>query len=313
MLNLIRNEWLKLWSKKATWVMVVLVALLMIGSAGITKWVNNQTDSVENWKQDSQTKITFFEQELENPNLANDVLQADKDSLAMEKYRLDQDVAPISSNSIKGFISNIPNMLSIITLFSVIVAAGIVASEFSQGTIKMLLTRPVKRWKILTSKLLTVGIFAIVMSIILFVFGVIGAYIFFDSVPGMNLDVVNGQVIEVSFWGRVLLLTGLSLVNVFVIGTLAFMIGSVFRSSSLAIGISIFLMFMGVTITSVLARFDFAKYILFANTNLTQYIGGSHPIIEGLTMPFSIAVILVYVIVFLGISYWSFTKRDVTA
>jgi ABC-2 type transport system permease protein len=35
--------------------------------------------------------------------------------------------------------------------------------------------------------------------------------------------------------------------------------------------------------------------------------------IEGLTMPFSIAVILVYVIVFLVISYWSFMKRDVTA
>jgi ABC-2 type transport system permease protein len=313
LLNLIRNEWLKLWSKKATWVMVVLVALLMIGSAGITKWVNNQTDSVENWKQNSQAKITYFEQEIENPNLSNDVLQGDKDSLAIEKYRLDQDVAPISSNSINGFISSIPNMLSIITLFTVIVAAGIVASEFSQGTIKMLLTRSVKRWKILTSKLLTVGIFAIVMSIILFVFGVIGAYIFFDSVPGMYLDVVNGQVIEVSFWGRVLLLTGLSLVNVFVIGTLAFMIGSVFRSSSLAIGISIFLMFMGVTITSMLARFDFAKYILFANTNLTQYIGENHPIIDGLTMPFSIAVVLIYVIVFLVISYLSFIKRDVTA
>lgn len=313
MLNLIRNEWLKLWSKKATWVMVGLVAVLMIGSAGLTKWVINQNDTVENWKQESKAKITFFENELENPNLSTELLQGYKDSLAIEKYRLDQNVAPISSDSIHGFISTIPNTTSIITLFSVIVAAGIVASEFSQGTIKMLLTRPVKRWKILTSKLLTVGIFAIVMSVILLVFGVIGAYIFFDSVPGMSLDVVNGQIIEVSFWGRLLLLTGLSLVNVFVIGTLAFMIGSVFRSSSLAIGVSIFLMFMGVTITAMLARFNFAKYILFANTDLTQYIGENQPMIGGLTMPFSIAVILVYVMVFLVISYWSFMKRDVTA
>ena len=45
---------------------------------------------------------------------------------------------------------------SIVVLLTVIVAAGIVASEFSQGTIKMLLSRPVKRWKILTSKYLTV-------------------------------------------------------------------------------------------------------------------------------------------------------------
>ncbi|QFG00898.1 ABC transporter permease [Psychrobacillus glaciei] len=313
MLNLIRNEWLKLWSKKATWVMVVLVALLMIGFAGINKWINNQSESRVDWKQDSQEKITTSEGQLAIPNLTKDQKQQFKESIEVEKYRLEHNIAPIDLDEEKYFISDIPGMLSIITLFTVVVAAGIVASEFSQGTIKMLLTRPVKRWKILTSKLITVGIFAIVMTMVLFIVGVISGYIFFDSIGGKELELVNGQIVVVSFWGRLLLLTGLSLINVFVIGTLAFMIGSVFRSSSLAIGISIFLMFMGVNIVMILSRFEFVKYVLFANTNLSQYIGNNHPMIEGQTMLFSIAVILVYVIVFLVISYWSFTKRDVTA
>lgn len=293
--------------------MVVLVALLMIGFAGINKWINNQPESRVDWKLSSQENISSLEGQLAIPGLTKEQKKQFKETIEVEKYRLERNVAPIDFDEEKSFISNIPGMLSIITLFTVVVAAGIVASEFSQGTIKMLLTRPVKRWRILTSKLITVGIFAVLMTVVLFIVGVISGYIFFDSIGGKELEVVNGQIVVVSFWGRLLLLTGLSLINVFVIGTLAFMIGSVFRSSSLAIGISIFLMFMGVTITSVLARFDFAKYILFANTNLTQYIGENHPLIAGLTMPFSIMVILVYVIAFLVVSYWSFIKRDVTA
>ena len=293
--------------------MVILTALLMIGSAGITKWVQNQNAPIENWKQTSMNQVVMLEGQLNNPSLSEDQQEKLQNQLAIEKYRLDQDVAPISPQSVNGFVSSVSDMMSIITLFTVVVAAGIVASEFSQGTIKMLLTRPVKRWKILTSKLLTVGIFAIFASFILLVFGIIGGYIFFDSMPGTSLDVVNGEVVTVSFWGRVLLLMVLALVNVFVIGTLAFMIGSVFRSSSLAIGISIFLMFMGVNITFLLSRFSFAKYILFANTDLSQYIGDAEPFISGLTMPFSITIILIYVTVFLVISYVSFIKRDVSA
>lgn len=293
--------------------MIILVALLMIGSAGITKWVQNQSEPTGDWKQDSKGQVMYLEGEIANANLSTDQLNRFKDQLAVEKYRLEHDIAPVSQGSVNGFIGSVPDMLSVITLFTVIVAAGIVATEFSQGTIKMLLTRPVKRWKILTSKLLTVGIFAIVMSAILLLFGVIGGYIFFESIPGTNLEVVNGSVVEISYWGRLLLLIALSLVNVFVIGMLAFMIGSVFRSSSLAIGISIFLMFMGVNITFLLSRFEFAKYILFANTDLGQFIGNRQPMIDGLTMPFSIVVVLVYVIIFLFISYWSFMKRDVTA
>ncbi|WP_342599488.1 ABC transporter permease [Psychrobacillus sp. FSL H8-0483] len=316
MLNLIRNEWMKLWSKKATWVMVVLIALLMIGSAGIFKWIKSPIGEspTDDWKIASQEQVKLLESQLTDPNLSKEELQDLKDSITVEKHRLEKDIAPITSESVKGFINEIPGMLSVITLFTVVVAGGIVASEFSQGTIKMLLTRPVSRGKILTSKLLTVGLYAVFMASISLLVGIIAAYIFFDSSPGTSLEVVNGKVVEVSFWVRLLLLMGLSLVNVLVIGMLAFMVGSVFRSSSLAIGISIFLMFAGVNITYMLAfKFELAKYILFANTNLTQYIGNGQPLIDGMTMSFSIAVVSVYMLVFLVISYWSFIKRDVAA
>ena len=279
--------------------MTILLVLLMLASAGLVKWVYSIDIS----------------QSSEGETITVEEMTAISEGPELTKYRTDNNLSPIVDDSAQGFINGLPNMMSVVTLFTVVVAGGIVASEFSQGTIKMLLTRPMKRWKILTSKLITVGLFAIMMSIVLLVSGIIFGYIFFDNVPGTQLELVDGKVVEVSYWGRLLLLTALSLVNVFVIGSLAFMIGSVFRSSSLAIGISIFLMFAGVQVTQILAmlEFEFPKYIIFANTNLSQFIGTNTPLIESMTLSFSIIIIVVYLLIFLVTSYWSFTKRDVTA
>ncbi|WP_249661959.1 ABC transporter permease, partial [Lysinibacillus fusiformis] len=51
--------------------------------------------------------------------------------------------------------------LTLVTLFTVITAASIVSSEFSTGTIKMLLTRPMSRAKVFTSKLLSTFLFGL--------------------------------------------------------------------------------------------------------------------------------------------------------
>ncbi len=308
MLNLIRNEWLKLWTKKGTWVMVILIAVLMVASAGIGKWMSTMGEQTD-WKQTASLELKTIDQEL-NSGVDSSNL---KDQKRILEHRIENNLPPVQPYTAQEYILDVPSMLSIVTLFTVIVGAGMIATEFSTGTIKMLLTRPVKRWKILASKLLTMSLFATVLTAITLGLGIITSYLFFDNTPAYILEATNGEIIEISFWGRVLLLTVLSLVNVLVISVMAFMIGSVFRSSSLAIGISIFLLFMGTNITYLLSmKFEFAKYILFANTDLSQFIGGE-PFIEGLTLPFSISVLVIYTVVFLVISFVTFNKRDITA
>src|SRR5699024_3977807 len=51
--------------------------------------------------------------------------------------------------------------LSIISLFTIIIAAGVVAHEFRWGTIKLLLIRPISRSAILLSKYISVLLFAL--------------------------------------------------------------------------------------------------------------------------------------------------------
>lgn len=253
MLKLMQNEWMKLWHKKGTWVMVGILVIITAGMTGLMKWISTQENMGGNFTRE-------------------------------------------------GMISDPSSLGGTVLLLTVIVAAGIVASEFSQGTIKMLLTRPVKRWKILLSKFLTVNLFGMFLMLIGYVVYILLVLLLFKSGAGESA----------SIWSDSLYMLLLSFGNVFVTATFAFTVGSVFRSSSLAIGLSLFIYFTGSTISALLSQYEIAKYLLFTHMDLTQFETGMM-LIPDLTMPFSFAVLAVYIIAFLVISFTTFVKRDVTA
>lgn len=298
MLKLIQNEWIKLWNKKGTWVMVIILAVAIIGLSGLNK-LGEQYDNSE-WIKEMENDVVKVEEKLASPDLTEE----EKEDLEFERENLQESIAmgiemdqPLTRESM---IVDTYGMMSLVTLLTVIASAGILATEFSQGTIKMLLSRPVKRWKILASKYATILLFGLFLAAITYVFSVVSAFIFFPSADGNSI-----------LWGKSIYMMFLGFINVVMISTFAFMVGSVFRSTSLAIGLSLFLYFTGSVITVFLEKFEFAKYSFFAH-DLTQYETG-FKILDSNTMQFSIVVLIVYAIVFLAISFTSFIKRDITA
>src|SRR5699024_12066120 len=107
---------------------------------------------------------------------------------------------------------------------------------------------------------------------------IVGAVFFgFDS---FNPYVVISQgdgFAYVSQIGEIFAGYGYQLVNLVMMATFAFMISSIFRNSAMAIGVAIFLMFTGTSIVGIFAEYGWAKYILFANTDLKQYAHGGTP------------------------------------
>ncbi|MGF7035918.1 ABC-2 type transport system permease protein [Paenibacillus mucilaginosus] len=203
------------------------------------------------------------------------------------------------------FMGTAQNLTALATIFTVIVAGDIVASEFSWGTVKLLLIRPVSRGKILFSKYLAVLLFMTAMLVLLFVVSYFTGLVLF----GMSGAISPEQSLAV-----LLRTYALSAVELLMTATLAFMVSSVFRSSSLAIGLSIFLMFTSGTAMLVLIslRYTWAKYLLFANTDLSPYFGGGPgPLVEGMTLGFSVTMLVLYWLLLYGISWGVFTKRDV--
>ena len=66
----------------------------------------------------------------------------------------------------------------------------------------------------------------------------------------------------------------------------------------------------GSMIVGIFAERSWAKYILFANTDLKQYADGN-VLLEGMTLGFSITMLIIYYIIFLVLSWIFFVKRDV--
>ncbi|WP_336824080.1 ABC transporter permease [Sporosarcina sp. USHLN248] len=329
MLNLIQNEWMKLWNKKGTWVMVGLMIIFTSGMLFLMKWIDTQRNNWEaqpgdasisvqvdvddsGWKESAESDLAYTQARLSEEGLSKVERKELEGNAKVLEYRLANSIEPIDEFSREGLIKNPSSISGTVLLLTVIVAAGIVASEFSQGTIKMLLTRPVKRWKILTSKFITVNLFSIFLILVGYVLYIALSMILFKSGAGQELAWNGKEVVEVSVWGKSLYMLLLSFGSVFITASFAFAVGSVFRSSSLAIGLSLFIYFTGSTITMMLSKYEVAKYLLFTHMDLTVYETGMH-FIPGISLTFSLAVVAVYIVVFLAISYTTFIKRDVTA
>lgn len=217
----------------------------------------------------------------------------------MMKYVLESEM-----NHGLQFMSNSAILAPLVTIFSVIVAGDIVASEFTWGTVKLLLIRPASRGKILWAKYVSVLLFIVELLLLMLII---------SYFTGLMLFGVSGSVAPDETLPAILQGYGIKAVEIVMTATLAFMISTVFRSSSLAIGLSIFLMFVSGPIVAILVqlRYAWVKYLLFANTDLTPYFHGGKPVVPGMTLGFSLAALAAHWILFYAVSWLLFTKRDV--
>jgi ABC-2 type transport system permease protein len=269
----------------------------------------------EGWKAELLQKNQQYNKILEQPKLDKEDRTYYKQQIAINNYHLKHNIRTTDGTMWDG-VNGSANLMIVITLFTIIIVGDSVAGEFSSGTIKQLLIRPASRVKILLSKYISVLLFSMLLLLILFVTSVVVNGILYGfgymDLPliGMNGE---GQITEsnmvLNLW-KTYLFNGVSTVMYV---TFAFMISSAFRSSAMAIGITIGALFAGSIIIGALKRFDWSKYLLFANTNLTNYLTGHQPFQEGMTLSFSIGVLIVYFLVFNMISWLFFTRRDVAA
>jgi ABC-2 type transport system permease protein len=317
MINLIQNEWMKIFKRPGTYVMIALLLAVVCIFGAIEKYQDNGLKSsednrwVENLKQENAAL---------KPQMANAQTKVEKDffnrKIAINEYRIEHHIPPnTSAYHIWDYVNDASQLILLAGLFTIIISAGIVASEFNWGTVKLLLIRPISRMKILASKYVTVLLFALLTLAILFIFSsVVGAILFgFPEQSSSYLNYVDGKVTEQNMVVHLLIYYGLNSINMIMLATMAFMISSVFRNSSLAIGLSIFLLFTGSQFTQLISfKFSWAKYLLFANTDLMQYFEGT-PLVEGMTVGFSTMMLLIYFLIFQFLAFYIFKKRDVAA
>lgn len=241
-----------------------------------------------------------------------------QETAAINKYDIENGTTIGDTSSAKGILLSTFDEYEIFLIVMFMMTAGVIVSEeFSKGTIKLLLIKPYKRSTILASKFITSIIVAIIviLLVLLMQFVVGGLIQGFDSFknPTIIYDHTINNVKQINTI-QYLAMQALGKAPMYILlMTLAFAFSTIFTNSALAITISL-LGYMGSSVINMLAlnlKLNWIKYFVTPNWNLTEYFWGGIPTFEGITLPFSIAIIVIYMIIMLVPTFIIFQKKNI--
>lgn len=213
--------------------------------------------------------------------------------------------------------ASLTEMTSFLNLFVVIVAASIVAEEFSRGTIKFLLIRPYTRSQILFSKFIVCLIYSTIGTVILYVSSLVSANLLLQSQS--PFAVVEGY----HGWNALTIAgayAGANLLLLLLYITITLFISAAIRSQSLAVGIGLGVLFGSNIINSflnvVIPKYPWLKWNPFNMLNIKNTImddiGAQNSYPAYLNFWQMTGGILVYSVIIYVVMQLLFKKRDVS-
>ncbi|HEX3581606.1 MAG TPA: ABC transporter permease, partial [Thermoanaerobaculia bacterium] len=238
------------------------------------------------------------------------------------QFYLDHDIDPNQPTSpmfVRGF-ANAAGFL-LLPLLVAVLGSDIVSAEHAEGTDKLLLTRPVRRWKILTSKLITLWLFTTITLLT----GALLSYLIsapFLNGHGWSAPTFNGfgtgtlnfnpsSVRQLPLWKDALIAYGLEWYALLTVASIALLLSVVFRSSAAAIGTMLASLIAGTILTRLTPDWTSAKYLFVSALPLPDYYTGEPPPYDGMTMIFCIALLGAWALAAIAAAYALFTNRDV--
>jgi ABC-2 type transport system permease protein len=275
-----------------------------------------------NWRTALGQQVASWESRIRNARTTEEMRRELRARVAQQKYYLDHNMNPNEPGAptfVRGFVERSIDLL--LPLMMMVIAADLVSSEFSSGTIKALLTQSVRRWQILLSKYLAL---LLAISFILLLFAILSTIIsgLVFGFKGWNAPVLLGfsfnenqldasDVRQVAQWQFIWMELGLAWLVSVVIATITFMLSVLVRSTAAVMGIMLSCLIAGTILSTMVEAWDSAKYLFIVNLKLAGYLANAAPPVEGMSLLFSITVLLVWGLAALAIAFLSFTRRDV--
>lgn len=273
------------------------------------------------WRASLEKTNMEIEQQL-NMN-ASEINQSLTNSVYIEQWKenkayLDNNIVPANVynyGTAAGYMSSVLSLRSlglILVVFPVIYAVSM-AKEFESGTIQFLAMSPFRRSQVLTGKYIST---LCTSCLFLLITWLTNAAISMMTRPFGNSFIysfTDGKLIEQSTIAFILSNSMLSLVYYIPYMTLAFMLATVFRSTTLSLSITLVISLLGTQLIGLLnVKAGVMKFLLPAIVELTHSQSratftevNQYPLIQCLL------IITCYVAIFLGFAGYFFQKRDI--
>ncbi|HYB52899.1 MAG TPA: ABC transporter permease [Thermoanaerobaculia bacterium] len=323
-LPLVENEVLKLWKRRRfRLVLLILVALIGIVVVGRVEG-QRRFGSHKDWRIETQEQVARMRNWDRQGRLLETQRRWVRFEIARLQYHLDRNINPEEATGplfARGF-ANFASYL-LLHLLAIVFAADIVSSEFAEGTIKLLLTRPIGRGRVLASKLaallLAVALTVLLGGVVAYAFGGLAwGYRGWDApvLSGFRLvgeTVDSSGVRAIPLWEDAVLVFGLAWFATATVGAIGFMTSVLLRSTAASMGTMFAALILGTILPRVAPTWEFQKYLFVTNLPLPDYYTGSPPPISGMDVPFSVAVLAVWALAALAVSFFVFARRDVLA
>ncbi|SDW28215.1 ABC-2 type transport system permease protein [Marininema mesophilum] len=326
-IGLLYNELLKMVRKRRILVILLILSILIpifTYAQYRTVQTNIQNLGTSDWKTLVQQQIVDNQNRLSSSRIPEEWRELIKINIQQQQYYLDHDINPTSPGAptfIRKFVEQAISLF--MPLLIVVVAADIVSAEHTGGTIKLLLTRPIRRWKILLAKYLSltllVSFIVIATALLGYLFsGLVFGYSGWDMPVLTGFETQNDELITngvhlVPQWKYILMSYGLAWFTCIAVATLSLMVSVLVRSTAASMGIMLAAIVAGNLLTQLSPTWTTIKYFVFTNLSLTNYLSGTPMMIEGMTLPFSLTVLTVWSLVSLFIAFAVFIRKDVLA
>lgn len=325
MINLVNNEMLKIIRrKKLVYIGLIIAVLVSLFTYAQYKEIERRMERVGSvdWRTTLQQQIIDTQNRLTSSGISDEWKNQLQLRIQQQQYYLDHNINPMEPGAptfTRTFAEH--SITLFLPLMVMVIAADLVSSERSAGTVKLLLTRPVKRWKILLSKY-----FALILSVsvIIFLFGVLSYLIsgLIFGFKGWSAPILTGFVSEagelntstvqmILQWKYLLMEFSLVWFVSIIVGTITFMLSVLIRSTPVGMGVMLAALISGAILSNMVSSWETAKYLFMINLDLTGYLAGNAPPIEGMSLGFSLFVLSIWGILALIISFFVFIKQDI--
>lgn len=173
------------------------------------------------------------------------------------------------------------SLFIIITISIIIMLGGILSNEYKTGTIKLLLTKGVKRSKIIMSKYVTVIMctYALILIFLLIFTGITLYYLDFHDLLAPELVMLGGNVIEVNYFIYIIVYSFFASIPCIFFITLTFFLSILITNSIASTGITVFLATVAAMFTSffmdiaIKFNLNFIKYTPLPYLDISQWFG----------------------------------------
>ena len=276
MFKLIKNEFIKTFYKKRTYISFLLITII----------------------------IPFIIFAIKNGG----------SSLELKIYGQLQDSFIFFGSLINGYFSSyiiIAVLISHMPFLSTIVASEIVSGEYSKGTFRMYLTRPVFRSEVILSKLVIVYIYTTLMMLFFYLYTIILSLLILGT---GDLAVFHDGLLFLDssdiLW-RFFLAFVISNFIMITIASLCFLFSTISKNSVTPIISTISIVFVGTAISFIpIEIFERVNPYLFTGY-IDLFLTAFYNPIPKDKITFSILVSITWSFIFVSLSFYFFNKKDI--